>query len=166
LITGVQAALLVVIGMGGREMPEHGAVTSPLLELIIAMAVLSIVSMAMGLLISAAVSTSEKTMPLLVLTALVQVILCGALIALPGKIGLEQLAWLAPSRWGMAATGATVDLNNLQPPLHNTPPDGLWRHTQGAWLKDMGILVGLGLVFLTIAWWFLERLRPGRRSRL
>jgi ABC transport system ATP-binding/permease protein len=163
LITGIQAALLVIIGMTGREMPAHGAVTSPILELIIAMAVLSIVSMAMGLLISAAVSTSEKTMPLLVLTALVQVILCGALIALPGKLVLEQLAWLAPSRWGMAATGATVDLNILQPPVGDTPPDSLWNHTQTAWLKDMGILVGLGLVFLTIAWWFLERLRPGRR---
>jgi hypothetical protein len=30
----------------------------------------------------------------------------------------------------------------------------------------MGILIGLGLVFLVIAWWYLERLRPGRRSRL
>ena len=143
------------------EQPD--IVTAPILELIIAMAVLAIVSMMMGLLISAAVSTSEKTMPLLVLTALVQVILCGALIALPGKIGLEQLAWLAPSRWGMAATAATVDLNNLQPLLHDTPPDGLWRHTQDVWLKDMGILLGLGLVFVAIAWWFLERLRPGRR---
>jgi len=163
LITGIQSALLVVIGMGGREMPAQGAVTSPILELIIAMAVLSIVSMAMGLLISAAVSTSEKTMPLLVLTALVQVILCGALVALPGKLVLEQLAWLAPSRWGMAATAATVDLNNLQPLVRDTPPDSLWNHTEKAWLKDMGVLLGLGLVFLTVAWWFLERLRPGRR---
>jgi ABC-type multidrug transport system ATPase subunit len=166
LITGVQALLLVVIGLGGRKMPAHGAITSPLLELMLAMAGLAIVSMAMGLLVSAAVSTSEKTMPLLVLLSLAQVILCGALIALPGKIGLEQLAWLAPSRWGMAATAATVDLNHLQPPLHDTPPDSLWRHDQAAWLKDMGILGGLGLAFLGVAWWRLERLRPGRRARI
>lgn len=158
--------LLVVIGMTGRRMPAHGAVTSPLLELILAMAGLAIVSMAMGLLISAAVSTSEKTMPLLVLVSLAQVILCGALVALPGKLGLEQLAWLAPSRWGMAATAATVDLNHLQPPLHNTPPDALWRHSRAAWVKDMSVLVGLGVAFLAIAWWCLERLRPGRRTRL
>jgi ABC-type multidrug transport system ATPase subunit len=166
LITGVQAILLVLIGLGGRQMPAHGAVTSPLLELMLAMAGLAIVSMAMGLLVSAAVSTSEKTMPLLVLLSLAQVILCGALVALPGKVGLEQLGWLAPSRWGMAATAATVDLNHLQPPLHDTPPDSLWRHTQGAWLKDMGVLAGLGLVFLGVAWWYLERLRPGRRTRI
>jgi ABC transport system ATP-binding/permease protein len=166
LITGVQALLLVVIGMAGRKMPAHGAVTSPFLELMLAMVGLAIVSMAMGLLISAAVSTSEKTMPLLVLVSLAQVILCGALVALPGKIGLEQLGWLAPSRWGMAATAATVDLNHLQPPLHGSAPDSLWRHDRSAWLKDMGVLTGIGLVFLIIAWQRLERLRPGRRTRL
>jgi ABC-type multidrug transport system ATPase subunit len=166
LITGVQALLLVVIGMAGRKMPAHGAVTSPFLELMLAMVGLAIVSMAMGLLISAAVSTSEKTMPLLVLVSLAQVILCGALVALPGKIGLEQLGWLAPSRWGMAATAATVDLNHLQPPLHGSAADSLWRHDRSAWLKDMGVLTGIGLVFLIIAWQRLERLRPGRRTRL
>jgi ABC-type multidrug transport system ATPase subunit/pSer/pThr/pTyr-binding forkhead associated (FHA) protein len=166
LITGVQAMLLVAIGLAGRTMPAHGALSSPLPELMLAMAGLAIVSMAMGLLVSAAVSTSEKTMPLLVLLSLAQVILCGALVALPGMIGLEQLAWLTPSRWGMAATAATVDLNHLQPPLHHAAPDSLWRHTRAAWLKDMGVLAGVGLAFLVIAWWRLERLRPGRRARL
>jgi ABC transport system ATP-binding/permease protein len=28
---------------------------------------------------------------------------------------------------------------------------------------DMGILARLGVVFVLIAWWRLERLRPGRR---
>jgi ABC-type multidrug transport system ATPase subunit/pSer/pThr/pTyr-binding forkhead associated (FHA) protein len=166
LITGIQAMLLVIIGLAGRTMPAHGALISPLPELMLAMAGLAIVSMAMGLLVSAAVSTSEKTMPLLVLLSLAQVILCGALVALPGKIGLEQLGWLAPSRWGMAATAATVDLNHLQPPLHDAGPDSLWRHDRAAWLKDMGVLAGLGLAFLVVAWWRLESLRPGRRTRL
>jgi ABC-type multidrug transport system ATPase subunit/pSer/pThr/pTyr-binding forkhead associated (FHA) protein len=166
LITGVQAMLLVVIGLAGRQMPAHGALISPLPELMLAMAGLAIVSMAMGLLVSAAVSTSEKTMPLLVLLSLTQVILCGALVALPGKVGLEQLAWLAPSRWGMAATAATVDVNTLLPQTSDQPPDSLWRHSGATWLTDMGVLAGLGLAFLVITWWRLERLRPGRRARL
>ena len=163
LITGVQAMLLVLIGLAGRPMPADGTMTSPLLELMLSMAGLGIVSMAMGLLVSAAVNTSEKTMPLLVLISLTQVILCGALVALPGKIGLEQLAWLAPSRWGMAAAAATVDLNSLQPA--QGAPDTLWRHTLGTWLKDMGVLGALGVAYLILAWWRLERLRPGRRPR-
>ncbi len=166
LITGVQSVLLVLIGLAGRQMPAHGAVTSPLLELMVAMAALSIVSMAMGLCVSAVVSTSEKTMPLLVLLSLAQVILCGALVALPGKIGLEQLAYPAPSRWGMAATASTVDLNHIQVPLHSGKVDTLWNHDQTTWLTDMGVLLGIGVGFLAIAWWYLERLRPGRRTRL
>ena len=44
--------------------------------------------------------------------------------------------------------------------------DPLWRHSGATWLTDMGVLAGLGLAFLVIAWWRLERLRPGRRARL
>jgi ABC-type multidrug transport system ATPase subunit len=166
VITGLQAMLLAVIGVVGRQMPARGALMPPLLELMLATAGLAIASMALGLLVSAMVSTSEKTMPLLVLLALAQVILCGGLVALPGTIGLEQLSWLAPSRWGLAATASTIDLNNLQPPVPGESPDSLWDHTARTWLMDMGVLVGLGLAFLIIAWWRLERLRPGRKVRL
>jgi ABC transport system ATP-binding/permease protein len=166
LITGLQAMLLAVIGLVGRQMPARGALMPPLLELILATAALAIVCMALGLLVSAMVSTSEKTMPLLVLLALAQVILCGGLVALPGTIGLEQLSWLAPSRWGLAAAASTIDLNNLQPSVPGEPPDSLWDNTAGTWLKDMGVLAGLGLTYLIIAWWRLERLRPGRKVRL
>jgi ABC-type multidrug transport system ATPase subunit len=140
LITGLQAMLLAVIGLVGRQMPATGALMPPLLELILATAGLAIVSMALGLLVSAMVSTSEKTMPLLVLLALAQVILCGGLVALPGTMGLEQLSWLAPSRWGLAAAASTIDLNNLQPAVPGQSPDTLWDHS--------------------------ERLRPGRKARL
>ncbi|MFZ0833290.1 MAG: FHA domain-containing protein [Mycobacterium sp.] len=166
LITGLQAMLLAVIGLAGRKMPAHGALMPPLLEIIVATAGLAIASMALGLLVSAMVGTSEKTMPLLVLLALAQVILCGGLVALPGTIGLEQLSWLAPSRWGLSAAASTIDLNNLQPPVPGEPPDSLWNRTAGRWLTDMGMLVGLGLTFLIVAWWRLERLRPGRKARL
>ncbi|MEV0408655.1 FHA domain-containing protein [Actinoallomurus sp. NPDC050550] len=163
LITGVQAVLLVLIGLVFRPMPAHGAFTSPYLELMLAMAGLAIVSMVMGLLVSAAVSTSEKTMPLLVLLSLAQVILCGALMPLEGKAGLEQIAWVTPSRWGLGAAASTVDLGHLpHRPIH----DRLWHPDATTWATDMGVLAGLGLVFVVIAWWRLERLRPGRRTRL
>ncbi|MGE5694963.1 MAG: FHA domain-containing protein [Candidatus Sericytochromatia bacterium] len=166
LITGLQAMLLVVIGLLGREMPAHGAVMPPLLEVMLATAILAIVSMTLGLLVSAAVSTSEKTMPLLVLLALAQVILCGGLVTLPGIAVLEQLSWVAPSRWGLAAAASTIDLNNLQPLAPDSPPDQLWNHSAGRWLMDIGVLIVLGLAFLVVAWWRLERLRPGRKARL
>jgi ABC-type multidrug transport system ATPase subunit len=163
LITGVQAVLLVLIGLAFRPMPAHGAFTSPYPELMLAMAGLAIVSMAMGLLVSAAVSTSEKTMPLLVLLSLAQVILCGALMPLQGKAGLEQIAWITPSRWGLGAAASTVDLAHLP---HKPIQDRLWRTDATTWATDMGVLAGLGFVFVIIAWQRLERLRPGRRTRV
>ena len=34
-----------------------------------------------------------------------QVILSGGVLSLDGKAGLDQLAWIAPSRWGFARGG-------------------------------------------------------------
>ncbi len=64
------------------------------------------------------------------------------------------------------AAAATVDPNHLQPPLHSGRLDSLWDHDRTTWLTDLGILVLLGAAFLAVTWWRLERLRPGRRTRL
>ena len=70
--------------------------------------VLSLASMCLGLLVSAFVNTSEKAMPFLVLLTMAQVILSGGIQSLNSTPGVQQLAWLAPSRWGFGATAATT----------------------------------------------------------
>jgi ABC-type multidrug transport system permease subunit len=164
VITAVQAAVLVLIGLAGLKMPAQGAMltSSPLLEIILAIALLAVASMTLGLLVSAIVNTSEKTMPFLVLSVMAQVILSGGLLALP--VGLAQIAYLTPARWGFAATAATVDFNNIIPP-GSFKPEWIWNHTPAAWLTDMGASAVLALLFLIIAWWRLVRLSPGRRRR-
>ena len=94
-------------------MPPTGAFLTgaPLVEILIGIAVLGIASMCLGLLVSALVSTSEKAMPILVLLTMVQVILSGGVVSLVNKLGLTQLAYIAPSRWGFGAVASTVDLN-------------------------------------------------------
>ena len=67
--------------------------------------------MTMGLLISAVVNSSDKTLPLLVVLVMAQVVLSGGIFALNGKAGLDQVSWLSPSRWGFAATASTANLN-------------------------------------------------------
>jgi len=124
LISGLQAVVLVVVGLTGRPLPAQGSFLKhlPLIELLLAMGALAIASMTLGLLISAMVNTSEKTMPLLVVTVMFQVILTGGVFALNGKAGIEQIAWLAPSRWGFAATASTANLNVISvPALPKTP---------------------------------------------
>ncbi len=118
LISGLQAMVMVTIGLIGRPLPAHGSfLQQPLVELIVAIGLLAIVSMTLGLLISASVDTSEKTMPLLIVAVIFQVVMTGGVFPLTGKVGLEQVAWLAPSRWGFAAAASTVNLNVITLPV-------------------------------------------------
>src|SRR6266567_2080730 len=164
LITGLQAAVLVLIGVSGVPLPRHGAyLPSPLAEILLAVVVLAIASMTVGLAVSAFVDSSEKTMQALVLIAIAQVMLSGGVLALGA--GLRQLAYLAPARWGFGATASTVNLNALMLGS-GKPADALWDHRSSAWLLAMGLQVLLVVVFTLIAWWRLLRIGPGRARPL
>ncbi len=160
VINCFQAALLTVIGVGGKPMPAHGAFLGvpPLVELLLAVALLAIASMALGLVVSAFIVSSEMAITVLVIISLVQVMLTGAL--LPLGTGLKQVSYIAPARWGFAAMASTVNLNADLP--RGTPTDPLWAHQPSAWLTAMGALVVLMVVYLLIAWWQLVRISPGR----
>jgi len=124
VISAIQAIALVLIGLAGRKLPATGSFLThlPLVELLLGMGLLAIASMTLGLFISAAVNTSEKTMPLLVISVMFQVILTGGVFGLAGKAGINQISWLAPSRWGYAATASTTNLNVIQlPAVPKTP---------------------------------------------
>jgi len=165
VISAVQAVVLVLIGVAGRPLPSHGALISlSLVEIVLAMAALAAASMTAGLLISALVSSSDKTMPLLVVVVLVQVVLSGAVFRLNHKAGLNQASWLSPSRWGLGAAGSTVDLNQVAPVPRGGTADPLWRHTAGQWVTDMAGGLILGAAFAWLTWWRLKRARPGRRG--
>jgi ABC-type multidrug transport system ATPase subunit len=165
VICGAQAVVLVFIGMVGRKLPPHGAFLTglPLVELMVAIAVLAVASMTVGLLISALVNSSDKTMPLLVVAVLVEVVLSGGVFPLNGKVGLEQFSWLSPSRWGFAATAATSNLNQIQPPTPGAPPDPLWNQSSRNWLMAMALQVVLAVVFILLTQRRLGKVSPGRR---
>ena len=165
VISAVQAVILVTIGLAGRPLPKHGVALSsaPLVELMLAMALLAIASVTIGLLISAVVNTSDKTMPLLVVSVLLEAVLSGGIIYLNNTPGLKQLAYLSPSRWGFAAAASTVNLNKVTPPPPGDATDPLWHHTPHTWLLDMGMMIVLAAVFSSITWWRLRQASPGRR---
>jgi ABC-type multidrug transport system ATPase subunit/pSer/pThr/pTyr-binding forkhead associated (FHA) protein len=165
VISVVQSVVLVLLGLGGRPMPPTGSFfkSFPLFEILLAIAVLALASMCLGLLVSAAVSTSEKAMPFLVLLTMIQVILSGGVIALAGKTGLNQLSWIAPSRWGFGAVASTANLNVISPSAAGNFTDPLWAHNAATWLKDMGGQAGLAILFTLVAWFRLRRLGPRRR---
>ena len=165
VISIVQSAVLVLIGLAGAKMPAKGALPGvpPLFEILIGIAVLAMASMCLGLLVSALVSTSEKAMPILVLLTMAQVILSGGVVSLVNKPGLEQLAYIAPSRWGFGAVASTVNLNVIGVVAPGSS-DPLWAQTPGNWLHDMGMLLALAVVFTLFTWLAMRRLGPRRRK--
>ncbi|MEV7419236.1 FHA domain-containing protein [Streptomyces sp. NPDC089919] len=160
-VTVVQAVVLTLVGLAGvgTGAPDgKGVLLPPLVEITLAVALLSFTAMMLGLLVSALVRKEEVTMPLLVLLAIVQVVFCGALLKLHGVPGLEQLAWLVPSRWALGAMAGTVDLANTVPGKITTDP--LFEHAADVWLINMGMLVVLSLVFGVLVTWLLRRHEP------
>jgi ABC-type multidrug transport system ATPase subunit len=165
VISILQSTLLVLIGVSWRPIHHPGAFLTalPLVELILGIAVLAVASMCLGLFVSAIVSTSEKAMPFLVLFTMIQVVLSGYVVPLAHNPGLSQFSMIAPSRWGLAAVASTVNLNQISPhPISITDP--LWTPTSANWLRDMGVMAGLALIFSLLAYLKLRTLGPRRRK--
>ncbi|MFI7012420.1 FHA domain-containing protein [Streptomyces sp. NPDC050145] len=149
VITAIQGVIICGIGFAPRDLPTEGLLMPPAVELCISIIALGFTSMMFGLVISALVKTSEKTMPLLVMFAIVQVVFTGVLFQIYGTLGLEQFAWLMPSRWAIGAAGATLDLAHLMPPWDQQKPndlDPLWEHSVGQWGMNLTILIALGVI--------------------
>jgi hypothetical protein len=55
-----------------------------------------------------------------------------------------------------------VDLNRISPA--STITDPLWKQTSGNWLRDMGVMIGLSVIFALLAYIKLRTLGPRRRK--
>ncbi|MFD3549539.1 FHA domain-containing protein [Streptomyces sp. NPDC058655] len=148
VITAVQGVIICGIGFYPRDLPAEGLLMPPAVEICLSVIALGFTSMMFGLVISSLVKTAEKTMPLLVMFAIVQVVFTGILFQLYDSPGLEQFAWLMPSRWAIAAAGTTLNLGVLMPPWDADNPtntDPLWDATLGQWSLNITILLLIGI---------------------
>jgi ABC transport system ATP-binding/permease protein len=163
-ITSVQALILGYLGVLLRPGPDQALVIpGPRNEIAVAVVAVTVVSMMIGLLISAMIGNADRGMPLVVLVFIAELVLCGGPFGVKGRIPLEQLAWLSPSRWAYAMTASTVNLNDLrqsmaadQDPLWNTSPD-TWLFAAGACAVQAVVLV----ILLAIR---IKRLDPHRKA--
>ncbi|GGO81151.1 FHA domain-containing protein [Wenjunlia tyrosinilytica] len=164
LITGLQGIIICAIGFFPRDLPAEGLLAkNPTIEMTLVIMLLGFTSMMFGLVISSLVKTAEKTMPLLVLFAIVQVVFTGILFRLFSSPGVEQVAWLMPSRWAIAAEGTTVDLGRLMGPQDKSNPtatDPLWDHAASQWVFDSAVLLLLGVICGFIVVRLLRRHEP------
>lgn len=149
VITAFQGVILCGIGFAPRALPDEGLIMPPAVEMCVVIIALGFTSMMFGLVISSLVKTSEKTMPLLVMFAIVQVVFTGTLFQVYGSPGLEQFAWLMPSRWAIAGAGSTIDLAHLMPPWDPESPgdlDPLWDHSVAQWGFNLTVLLLIGVL--------------------
>ncbi len=108
-------------------------------------------AVALGLLISALVTSADKAMTMLPIALFVQLLLAGVIVPI-GTLGIQQLSWLVGARWGLDAAGSTVDLWSLRgcsatnaPGLATPACSALWTHEVGNLLIALVMLTALCL---------------------
>ncbi|OBI81105.1 ABC transporter ATP-binding protein [Mycobacterium sp. 1245805.9] len=150
----VQAAIVTGIVLVGKGAPSQPPVLlgNASFELFVTVAATCVASAVLGLVLSSLARSNEQIMPLLVVSLMLQLVLAGGMVPVTGRIFLDQLSWVMPSRWGYAASASTVDLRALVPGSL-VQQDGHWAHTRGAWLLDMWMLVALSVIYSAIVRW-------------
>ena len=154
----LQSAIITAIVLIGKGMPTQGAVLlghsnlAATVELFATVAATCVASAILGLAISSLVRSSEQIMPLFVVAVMAQLVLCGGMVPVTGRLGLDQLSWLMPARWGYAAASSTVDVRHLVPGSL-LPQDRFWQHTRKIWLFDMGMLAALAVFYAGFVRW-------------
>jgi ABC transport system ATP-binding/permease protein len=154
----LQSAITTAIVVLGKSAPTQGALllghgdVGATVELFLTVAATCVASAMLGLVISSLVRSSEQIMPLFVVSIMAQLVLCGGMVPVTGRLGLDQLSFVMPARWGYAAAASTVDLRHLVPGSL-IPEDRFWQHTSKIWLIDMGMLAGLSLFYACFVRW-------------
>jgi ABC-type multidrug transport system ATPase subunit len=154
----LQSAIITAIVVIGKSAPTRGGVLfghstfGATAELFVTVAATCVASAILGLAISSLVRSSEQIMPLFVVTVMAQLVLCGGMVPVTGRLGLDQLSFAMPARWGYAAAASTVDLRNLVPGSL-VSQDRFWEHTSRIWLFDIGMLAALSLFYAGFVRW-------------
>jgi ABC transport system ATP-binding/permease protein len=154
-----QAAISVTIVRLGKgaptaDPPFFGSAT---LSLFFTVAATCVASAMLGLLLSALAQSNEQIMPLLVVSIMSQLVLCGGMgIPVTGRLGLNQLSFVAPGRWGFAAGASSVDFAHLVKVPQVPTDDRWWQHSKHIYLFDMGMLALLSVAYVVYIRWHIR----------
>jgi len=151
-LTVVQAIIVVLIGFADQSGPSK-------LELIIDAACAGLAAMALGLMVSAMMRSSDKALSVLLMVLVAQLVMAMPILDLAHKAVLSQLSWLSSARWGVDAVGSTVNLNVVQPMgLPGSHPE--WDQGFWPWSGEILMLLVLTAVCIAGAAWLLRGQDP------
>ena len=112
VVSLIQSMLLVAVTLAVNDHPPTGVLWPLGVELFVIVFWVTWACAAIGLLLSALVTTSEQVMPLMVVVLMAQLVLCGGVLDVTGA-GVNQASWATPSRWGLAAGATSLDFNRI-----------------------------------------------------
>ena len=165
VITGLQGLILGLLGGAFLPAADQALVLPwPRVEVAAAVVAVAVVSMLIGLLISAMIGNADRGMPLLVLVVMAELVLCGGMFAVHGRVPLEELAWLSPSRWAYAMGACTVNLNDLRRTIPGGDVDSMWDSNVGSWLIAAIACAVQAAALIALIALQLKRLDPLRES--
>ena len=164
-VTALQTVALVIVATAFAS-PSYSNLLPARLEIIMGCVLTGLVSLMLGLFISAFVSSSEKALALIPVVFVAFWLFSGTVSDLAGKPVLSQVAYISPSSWGMAAVASTADLPALEhcggeylseydsaPLSGSSVCDARWGHNFVQWVFNLFMLLLLGvMMFLGIDW--------------
>ncbi|OBJ00852.1 FHA domain-containing protein [Mycobacterium sp. 1465703.0] len=115
-----------------------------------------IASAMLGLLLSALAQSNEQIMPLLVVSIMSQLVFSSGMIPVYQRIGLEQMAWLTPARWGYAAGASSIDFPSLVKVKQIPTNDPIWQHSKHIFVFDMFMLAALSIGYTGFVRWHIR----------
>lgn len=155
----LQAAISTAIVRLGKGAPtaDPPFLGSATLSLFFTVAATCVASAMLGLLLSAIAQSNEQIMPLLVVSIMSQLVLCGGMgIPVTGRFGLNQLSFVTPGRWGFAAGASSVDFPHLVKVPQVPTDDRWWQHSKHIYLFDMGMLALLSVAYVVYIRWHIR----------
>jgi ABC-type glutathione transport system ATPase component len=151
-IAVLQALVITWSYLQIRPGPAYSVAFGPVVELLVDLAAVNVAAMTLGLLISASLPRLDQAIMAVTAVSIAQITLNGIVSTLSGPMNLVSLIF--PSRWGVAAAAASVNLRRISPGL---PPDAMWRHTTSQWFLSLFMLGVLTGVYFLLAHWQLTR---------
>jgi len=187
IITSLQVLVLGVLSLSKQTFPatdQQGVAIhasgvlfpSQFGEILFALVLAGLAAMAVGLLASALIKSSDQAMLILPMLLVAHVVVSSPRDE-PPPGPLEYGSWLSSASWGMAAVASTIDLNQLralaapstQPaddvPLEEAETPSVWNnweHDPARWALDVGMLVVITTAASGATWVTLQRSAGGK----
>ena len=162
--TAVQAIVLHLVASSRQQndIGQGALLRAGQIELILALIGVGVVSVGIGLLISALVTDTPRALTLLPLVIIPTLLLSGLVVPTSGRTGVQELTYLNPVQWGSSAAAVSVDIRtaencnvpgNTNAQFNATCSNGRWERSAATQGLNFFVIVFWAVALLGLAGW-------------